>query len=298
MQPGLLYASFTLTGTRFSSAHGVPGDELEPGISAAQQAHSHHTQSFFADASLDLSLGLTDRVGVDVALPLRTAWQSTEYWGLHDEVLSKFSSIHHIDGWKTGIGDVPISLKLRVLAPTPERKIRLDIRPGVTLPFGGTEPDPDELARAGMPHRHLFFGTGTLDPQLGMDGSWDLGAVQLVGYGYGRMPLYANKYNYQAGARAAGGLGASFSAGLEQFRFLVQPEFYHENVSAWGSDIAEMSGRTDVLLGVGATWLPAPMWALQVRAKIPLKTWSEMDSVTAPWFLMVTVARAVDLFAK
>lgn len=276
----------------------MAADEYEPDIALAQQAHSHHTQSFFADASLDLSLGLAQRMAVDVSLPLRAAWQSTEYWGSKGEVLGNYSSIHHIDGWKAGVGDVPISLKLRILAPTPERKIRLDIRPGVTLPFGGIEPDPDELARAYLPHRHLFFGTGTFDPQLGVDGSWDLGPLQLVGYGYGRMAIYANKYNYQAGARAAGGLGASFSGGLEQFRFLVQPEFYHENVSAWGSDVAEMSGRTDVLLGVGASWLLAPMWALQVRAKIPLKTWSEMDSVTAPWFLMITVARAVDLFAK
>lgn len=260
-----------------------------------KQAHWHETHSTFADATLDLSLGLHKRIAAELSVPLRSVYQSTQFLDAGGVVLPDFASIHHQNGLTLGLGDLALMGRVRLLRADANLPLRVDLRAGLTVPTGGIEPNPDELARQGLSHRHVFFGSGTLDPQLGVDGTYDFGAWRLMAYVFGHASLYTNRYGYKQGARVSAAVSADFSAGLKEWRFSVGPETYHEEISAWGADVAENSGRTDLLATASATWFPTPMWFLQVRAKIPLYTWAA-DPITPPWFGMFSVGRQFRLF--
>jgi hypothetical protein len=288
--------SLTLAATGFSASHDVPADEYEPGLPTAAQAHRHSTRSLFGDATLDASLGVAKRWAIEASLPMRGVQQTTTYTGASGEILPGFVSIHHQDGALAGVGDVALLGRWRAVAPDRTLPLRLDLRAGVTLPTGGIEPDPEQLGREGKAHQHLFFGSGTVDPVLGFDAGYDLQNLRIVGYGQARASLYDNRLGYRQGARAGGGLGVDFAAGLTGWRFLVQPELTHEEVSRWGADLAENSGRTDVLVTLGVTWMPAPRWFVQARAKVPIHTWTEQGDLTVPWFGLLSVGHAVELY--
>lgn len=274
----------------------MPVDEYEPGVALGDQAHQHDTRSVFGDAVLDVALGLAKRWAVEASLPVRGTWQQTTFTGANGQDLGNFESIHHSDGLLSGVGDVSTMARWRAIQADPQRPLRLDLRAGLTLPTGGIEPNPETLGRAGEEHQHAFFGSGTLDPQVGFDGSWEGGSWRVLGFGQARASLYDNRTGYRQGARGIVGLGGDFSAGLMSWRFLVQPELYREDVSGWGNDVAENSGRTDVLLGLGATWLPAERWFVQLRVKAPIHTWSEHGHLTTPWYGLVSIGHAVALW--
>ncbi len=293
----------TLAATGYTASHDVPPEEFEPGIAPEKQAHRHSTRSLFGDATLDASLGLSQRWAAELSLPFRVAHQRTEFTGAQGQSLPDFTSIHHQNGWLAGIGDVSVLARWRAIAADREQPLRVDLRLGASLPTGGIEPDPEQLGREGQSHQHLFLGSGTVDPLLGVDGSYDFGTWRLMGYGLARASLYDAKYGYRQGARGGGGLGADFAAGLKTWRFLVQPEIYHEEVSHWGADLAENSGRTDLLLALGAIWLPEPAkdqqdtrWFVQFRVKVPAYTWTHQGDLTVPWFGLVSVGHALPIF--
>lgn len=288
--------SMTLAATGFTASHDVPPDEYEPQLPVADQAHRHSTRSLFGDATLDLGLGLAKRWAIEASLPFRAVHQATTFTGADGQILPDFQSIHHRDGVTAGLGDVALLGRWRVVTADTTLPLRLDLRAGATLPTGGIEPDPEQLGREGKPHQHLFFGSGTVDPLVGFDGSYDLGALRILGYGQARASLYDNRLGYRQGARAGGGLGVDFTAGATAWRFLVQPEVTHEEVSRWGADLAENSGRTDVLVALGATWTPAPRWFVQARVKVPVATWTEQGDLTVPWFGLVSVGHALELY--
>jgi hypothetical protein len=240
-------------------------------------------------------LGVHKRVAVELAVPLRSVYQSTAFSDANGTVLPGFVSIHHRDGEHIGMGDIGAMARVRLIRSTPELPVRLDVRAGLTVPTGGIEPDPDELGRQGLAHQHVFFGSGTFDPQIGFDGSYDFSILRLVAFGFGHASLYANRYGYTQGARATGGMYADFTAGLTGWRFAVGPEVYHEAISAWGADVAENSGRTDLLVSAGVTWFPTTDWFIQGRIKAPLHTWA-VDPITPPWFGLLTIGRQIRLF--
>lgn len=294
----------SFSGTTFRSAHAVDPMQPEPG---ALQPARHESRSVFADATLDLSLGVHRRVALEASLPYRVVHLTTDYIDAQGKTLPAFVSIHHRDGWTVGPGDVSTMARVRLFAASRERPLRLDVRAGATWPLGGIEPNPDVLGMAGKVHNHVFFGSGTIDPQIGFDGEWSFDKVRFLGFGMARTSLYHNRYGYKQGARGVVGAGIDFSPGLMGWRFSVIPEVYHEQTSGWGMHIAENSGRTDVLVGVGATWMPAPRWFVQARVKVPAVTWADGGQLTSmwlnregdlssPWFAFVTVGHALELW--
>lgn len=295
LQVGQLRMSLVLSGTALRAGHEVPADELEPGIALDKQAKTHSTFGVFADADLDLGLAVLPWLAPELNLPLRGNWQSTTFRDAAGNVLPGFVSIHHHDGAKLGIGDVGVGARMRLVAPAGPGSFRVDLRPGATLPTGGTVPNPDELGRAGQYHEHVFFGSGTLDPTLGLDADYLGDGWRIAAFASGRASLYHNSYGYQQGMRAAGGVGFEYTLS-PAFRVMARPEIFHEQPSYWGSDRAEASGRTDIIAAAGATWLPAPDWFVSAFAKVPLKTWTAEGSLEIPLVATVTVTRLLRVF--
>ncbi|MSP92272.1 MAG: hypothetical protein EXR79_10795 [Myxococcales bacterium] len=296
MTVGRLRLGLQLAGTGLDTGHDVPPDQFEPGVEPAKQAASHSTTMAFGDLTLDAELPLTKWLAPRLSLPLRAVRQQTEFHGATGAVLAGFESIHHRQGTKVGLGDIGLGARWRLVESGPERRWRIDARPGFTLPTGGTEPNPDELGRAGKAHEHVFFGSGTVDPTLALDTEVEFGGWRLNAFAFGRASLYANGHGYKQGARAGGGIGVDVGVG-EAWRLLARPEVYHEQASAWGNDRAEGSGRTDAIATGGVVWVPAPAWTLNAFVKVPVHTWSTGEQIEVPLLGMVGVTWAFDLFA-
>ena len=76
-------------------------------------------------------------------------------------------------------------------------------RSGISLPTGDTEPDPFALGEEGHEHQHIFFGTGTYDPIVGLEAYRTRGGLQVAGWLRLRTSLYENSFDYRAGTQVS-----------------------------------------------------------------------------------------------
>jgi len=138
-----------------------------------------------------------------------------------------------------------------------------------TPPSGDTEPDPFRLGEQGRPHQHIFFGTGTYDPLVGLELYRPSSSLPTAGWLRLRTSLSANSFGHRAGTRVSSGIGVNPAFGLKSWSFLGQLELYHEEPSRWDDRNARNSGRTDLLGNLGVFWTPATDWNLHVVVQIP-----------------------------
>jgi hypothetical protein len=108
--------------------------------------------------------------------------------------------LHHPDARLTGLRDPELTAALWWRGALREGD-RLELAWGASLPFGETEHDPYRRDALGnlMPHEHVQFGTGTLDPLIQVTWAAPLGdgwAASL--YGAARLPWYENRKDYRA----------------------------------------------------------------------------------------------------
>lgn len=280
------------------AGHSVEPDQFEPGIPLQKQAHWHQQSFILSDLRLDAELGVNEWLAGTVQLPFRVIRQSVTFRDAAGGALPEFESIHHRNETLAGIGDVVLGARFSVLRTERLPGWMLHLRAGASVPTGHTEPDPFELGRRGLPHQHMFFGTGTVDPFAAIDLTVPLGSVQLTGWASGRTSLYRNRHGYRAGATAAGGIGVRSSFGLERWSFLVQPEVFHETAARWGDRPAENSGRTDLLATGAIVWAPTQDWAVNLSAKIPVYSGTDGGQLRTPVLVGAGVMHAFDVFSK
>ena len=203
--------------------------------------------------------------------------------------------IHHHDETLTGIGD-PWLLGRGAMRLG---GVTLGARLGVTIPLGRTEPDPFVLGDMGLPHEHSQFGTGTIEPIIGIDAARSFGGVKVDAYGVTVQSLYANRHGYLAGDRYAGGLGAASALGTKRWRFRATFEAQHETAEVWNgvrhTDEGNI-GRTDVLAGAEVTVRVNDDWHVGASLKVPLYTHAEGGQLAASPYVGLSVGTHFHLF--
>ena len=188
----------------------------------------------------------------------------TEVWPL-----GNFESIHHRSETVSGLGDIHLSGRFRWLQPRDGSGWVLDLLAGVALPTGRTEPDAFKLGEQGDRHQHIFFGTGSYAPLLGLEAYRPSSSLPIAGWLRTRMSLYDNSFGYRAGTRLSSGIGINPAFGLKSWSFLGQIELYHEEPSRWDDRNARNSGRTDLIGNLGVFWKGSSDWDLHVVVKLP-----------------------------
>jgi hypothetical protein len=161
-------------------------------------------------ASSPAEYGIVPHFAGQASVPLRLVDTRTQFTDLAGQPLSlDYENIHHRDATLVGLGDMQLwahhGWKLGELL--------VSERLGVSIPTGGVEPNPYRLGEEGLPHQHILFGTGTFDPLVAIDLAHDFGPWQLSAWAQAQIPLYRNKYGYQAGTRIIAGLLASSAFG-------------------------------------------------------------------------------------
>jgi len=251
------------------------------------------------DADLRLSLGLGTRFAWEARIPFRVVGVDAAFLDEQGQAIEGFESIHHRDEVVAGIGDVELGARVRIIGPSLSEVLLLDLHGGLAFPTGSVENNPFELGRSGSTHQHIFFGTGTLDPFLGLNMSRSFGPVDLALWASGRTSLYAGSHGYRAGTKITTGIAAGTGFGLDSLYFTLGPELYHEEPSTWddGRD-AVNTGRTDLSAMLGVFWQASDAVQPHLVVKKPFTIRSEGGQFNLPVVVSLGVDFNIGLFGE
>src|SRR5688572_1763914 len=156
--------------------------------------HLWHVQDITQVATaLTVAHGLGRGLGLELTGFYRHAETSIQFEDEQRQPLDwPQGDIHHRNETLDGLGDPWLLLHgARNSGPW-----TLSARAGASLPLGRTEPNPFALGREGLPHQHIQFGTGTVDPMLGLGAGRRFGATTLQLGALGRFPVATNGHGY------------------------------------------------------------------------------------------------------
>jgi hypothetical protein len=259
-----------MIGARFavSAVHATPG----PGERVAP------VQTTIAQSELDVraSLQVFERSFIEALIPVRYA--SLRAADLHGtERLA-------------GIGDVELGVRHRLLGGAFERGL-LDARLAVSLPFGGIAPGPYAPSPEGVLRQPYFFGRGTFDPVVGLQGSLQASNLRLVGFAWAKTSLYDNAYGFRGGARLSAGGGVE--AGPDSWKVTLLGSVYHEAPDRWSSGVpSEYSGHSDVAALLGVQLLRASEWPIELSILLPLTLRSASGEYHSPATFALAIEHA------
>ena len=245
----------------------------------------HDQHIVLSEARLAFDVGLTQKFGASLMIPLRIVSTTIDYRdGMGNIVQLTSPNIHHRDETLTGLGDPML------LGSFTHRMLTL--RAGLSVPLGKTEEDPFALGDMDLPHEHIQMGTGTFNPVVSAELSLPWKKWQFGGYALTQQVLYENSKGYQAGDRYALGIGArrGFAGNwLARAGIDMQAESYER----WqGERHAEEGnqGRIDVMLSLGASWAATERLSFDTAVKIPFITHVVGGQLDMPALVEVGVA--------
>lgn len=249
--------ALNLTGTTMRVVHSETCPDIGPICNQRDEPAQLHDQRFWiGELRPIVALGLTSAFGVEAQLPVRVLHTTIQFRRLDGTPFTPdYEHIHHRDETLAGIADPWLLAR----ASGAVGDLRVTTRAGLGLPLGGTQEDPFARGRAGLPHQHIQFGTGTFHPVLAIDAGLPLarGLVRVGGYGQAVMFVYENQHGYHAGNRYAGGLWGDVEVLVPKLRVGVAADVLNEQPERWGGIVQQDGnvGRTDVLAGGGLSYV-------------------------------------------
>lgn len=265
MEPNHLRLDLSLTTSRAIAVHDEECPEIGPVCQVRNEPPQlHRTTLWLSELRVLAEYGLVPHLALQGVVPFRLIDTRTTYSNLEgNRILLDYPSLHHRNETLVGPGDPQLWIHhgVRIIG------WELSERIGVNFPVGKMRPNPFRLAAEGLPHEHIQFGTGTVDPLLGIDlakvfGSWSLNA-----FAQGQVPLYRNRFGYKAGARFVGGVAASTGLGLKGPAFRLGVTAVHEFAERWDGVVPTADGnqgRTDLFFGPGFTIPFAGDWSASI----------------------------------
>ncbi|WP_152622043.1 hypothetical protein [Archangium violaceum] len=247
-----------------------------------------HDQDFtIAELRATLEHGITDALGVEVQLPLRLSATTVRFTTLDGTPLTlDYENIHHRDETLFGLGDPWLMGRYAWRLGD----VGVAARLGVTVPLGGTVENPFALGAQGLPHQHVQFGTGTVQPLLGLEASRTWGSWGTRLWGQAQLSLVENRFGYQGGNRFAAGVSAEGPV-LGALRFMASADVVNEQPERWDGLVQQDGnlGRTDVLVGAG---LAFPMGAVRLGLNLRVPVYQYIighhGQLTYPGILQLT----------
>lgn len=227
-----------------------------------------HDQRFYvAELRPIVGVGLAKDLGGELHAPFRVVKTTIQFRRLDGTPYEPdYVDIHHRNETLAGLADPWLLGRVNLSFD----KLLLVSRAGIGLPLGSTEEDPFARGRAGLPHQHIQFGTGTFYPVLSLDVTLDLNPVRLLAYNQTLLFFYENGHRYQAGNRYMGGLSADIEI-ANHLRAGPSVDVINEQPERWGGIVQQDGnvGRTDVLVGAAVSYRIGAVTA-SLSAKVPV----------------------------
>ena len=290
VEPGHLRLDFSFGGSRAVAVHREDCPDIGPICAVrAEPPQRHHTVLYAGELRLQAELGVAAGWAAQLSLPVRLFNTSTRYTDLGDTSITlDYPSLHHRDETLVGLGDVQVIVHRALRAGV----VRLGARAGLSLPFGTVHEDPFRLGDLGLPHEHLQFGTGTVDPILALDASVPVLGVTAAAWALAQLPLYQGPQGYRAGARVLGGATVSRPFGALSLR--LGATVLHEEAERWHGAVPQSDGnegRTDLYLAPGLTWNFAGEWMLSADVDLRVYSHTVNAQLDLPVVLQLGIGR-------
>lgn len=285
-----------INGSRAEARHTSECPEIGPICAQrAEPPQEHRTVLWLHDFRLIGEYGMTPNLALQFAGGFRLVDTRTDYHSLDGALLQlDYENIHHRNERLLSLTDG----QLLIHGSTRMAGFNVGLRGGVNVPLGRTEPDPFVLGHQGLPHQHVQFGTGTVDPQAGLDISRRVGVVDISAFGFLHYPLLPNRHGYQAGARTLAGVMASHMREKSAFSYRVSAIVVNEAAERWQGHIPHEDGnqgRTDLYLSPGVTWNFATDWS--ASADLRVRAWGHVvgAQLNLPIVAQLSVGRLLHL---
>ncbi len=285
-------------GTTVRVQHGISCPDIGPVCAVRDEPRQTHDQQFWiAELRLQAEYGFTDWLSAELQLPFRLSGTTIVYRSLDGTAfVPDHRDIHHRNETLVGLGDLWLSARFRQRFGA----FSLAARAGLTLPLGRTEENPFAAGRAGLEHQHVQFGTGTVDPLLGLELSYAWERVTARLYGQAQLTLSVSPRSFQAGSRFGGGVAVDFTL-LPVLQLGATAESLTELPERWNGVVEQDGnvGRTDVLLGLSASWtVGGATLSLSVRTPVYqhfIVTGADGGQLKYPAIVQLSFQRPFDL---
>ncbi|MFT3843265.1 MAG: hypothetical protein QM723_40145 [Myxococcaceae bacterium] len=256
-----------------------------------QQPYQHDQTLYSNDLVLDAELGISRHFGAELVFGLRQTTDRIHYLDLSGAPYTPpVPDYHHRN--ETLVGPTDPWLLAHLAGDF--NRLSIAGRAGLTIPLGSTVPNPFELGRLGLPHEHIQFGTGTVDPVLGASIDRRFDDFTLSIWTLDRFGLMTNGHGYQPNHKLLAGVTASSTLTLPGWRFSLGLDVYRETAERWSGVIEDEGnlGRTDVIVELDASWMFTMGWSAKLGLKIPV--YSAVVGEQAVYPAIVTLGVSTD----
>jgi hypothetical protein len=266
--PGQVSVALNLSGTTMRVVHSESCPDIGPICAQRDEPPQLHDQRFYvAELRPVIGVGITDVFGAELHTPLRLVNTSITFRRLDGTAFEPdYENIHHRDETLFGLADPWLLAR----GSWSVDALTIVGRAGTGLPLGSTQEDPFARGRAGLPHQHIQFGTGTFYPVLAVDAVYPFGKATLSGYAQTLLFLYENSHGYRAGNRYMGGVAGDVEL-IEKLRIGASADVLNEQPEQWNGVVQQDGnvGRTDVLAGGSLSYRFGKVTAL-LTVKVPV----------------------------
>jgi hypothetical protein len=295
---GTLNVALSVSGTGAQTGHVESCPDINgPGCAAMPVPDEwHDLKLFFGELRLHAEYGIASWLSADLLWSLRVVHVGFQ---LEDAVTRMpitppyGPDLHHRTETLVGLTDPWLSLR----AAKTLGRWAFAFRAGLTLPIGSTVPNPFELGRQGLAHEHIQFGTGTVDPLVGIELRRGVGRFSVAAWLLAKTSLYQNPHHFQAGSQLLAGANVSSDLWAPRWWFLLGALVYNEQPERWDgvTETEGNLGRSDVMVETAVSRRFRERWSVTLSAKIPLFTRSVGAQLNTPAIGELAIARSFDL---
>jgi hypothetical protein len=236
---------------------------------------------------LSASYAPTRYLAFEGAVPLRAALTLARFLEGDRKPLPGYESIHHRNQVLFGPADPLLLLRLTPLSGEGGLGPVVSFALGTSFPVGHLEPNPYQLARRGIPHEHMFFGAGVVEPQARLDVGWGFPWLRVGASAEAAGPLGENRLGYRPPYRGSSSLFVDSSFGLSWLTVRGGGEIYAETPALWSGEPAENSGRIDGVLLLGAFVRPRSTFETYALVRVTPLTLALGGQLISPMLLVV-----------
>ncbi len=268
MKDGQTAVSLSLQTTSVRVVHESYCPDIGPICNERDEPPQLHDQRFsIGELRARVEYGLTEALGLELQVPLRLNYTTVQFRRLDGTPVSlDYVNIHHRNETLFGLGDPWVRGRYGFGLGD----VTLVARAGFTVPLGSTVENPFALGEAGQEHQHVQFGTGTVQPLLGLEAErrWDDWSVR--GWGQAQLSLLENRHGYRSGHRFAVGVSGEAKV-LGALRVSAGADLVNEQPERWDGRVQQDGnlGRTDVLVGGGLAY-PLGKVQLGLTVRVPV----------------------------
>ena len=256
----------------------------------------HRVDAGWVQWNFAAQLGIVERFGVDVSLPLRLTTLSAASFAPDGRSLSITDTTHR-DQTLFSPGDMLTSLRWGLVRDEDVRGWTLDFRFGATLPTGRVRPDPFHPDNDEAVER-LSHGSGTVDPWLGVESFYNAGRWGVTTFANARLPMVTNRYGNRASRVVQAGAGVATGFGLIKWRFLLQPEVFVATPLKWREREAPTTGRVTLLAAAGVYVQPRPRFNVNAKLSIPYYTRTRDGEFLWPFIVLAGINYTFELIPE